>query len=84
MGLVRQFGDMGKMAMASAPQTGDDPRRVNPKVTDQQVIDTLWLREIREWSALRISRKLGITQDQAQGIINGNGTRTVALRQRST
>ena len=84
MGYVRQFGEMGTMAMTCAKQPEKDPRRVNAQVTDQQVIEVLDLRERRGWSALRIARKLGIKESQAQGIINGNGTRTVALRTRST
>ena len=83
MPLVRQFGELGAMAMTCAKQPEKDPRRVNAKLTDEQVTEVLHLRERHGWSPLRIARKLGITEAQANGIINGNGTRTVALRKRS-
>lgn len=84
MGYVRQFGEMGQMAMTCAKQPAKDPKRVNAKLTDEQVLETLELHDKRGWSAGKIARKLGIMESQAQGIINGNGTRTVALRNRST
>ena len=84
MAYVRQFGEMGTMAMTCAKPAARDPRRVNAKLTDQQVIETIELHDKRGWSAGKIARKLGIRESQAQGVINGNGTRTVALRQRST
>ena len=77
------------LAAAKAPNARPAPKvrshRKNAKLTEQQVLDILALREKRGWSPARIATKLKLTESQCGGVINqGLGTRTVFLKQRST
>lgn len=55
------------------------PRR-NAKVTPEQVLAVLDLQERRGGGAARIATKLKMPEHQVRGVLNGNGTRTVALK----
>lgn len=68
---------------ASPKRTKEHGRkRVNAKLTEEQVLQILDLRERRGWSALRIAMKMKIKPSQAEGVyMRGCGMRTIALKQ---
>ena len=84
---VKPFIWKTTLAATNAAQPAREQRagraRVNAKLTNEQVLEVLHLRDRRGWSAARIATKLKITPSQAAGVFDrGCGIRTVVLKQR--
>jgi len=70
---------------SARPAQKERSHRNNAKLTAEQVLAILDLREKRGWSPGRIATKLKLPESQCSGVIHrGLGTRTVYLQQGKT
>lgn len=70
---------------SARPAQKERGHRNNAKLTAEQVLAILDLREKRGWSPGRIATKLKLPESQCSGVIHrGLGTRTVFLQQGKT
>ena len=66
---------------SARPVRKERSHRKNAKMTEEQVMAVLELREKRGWSPQRIATKLNLPVTQCSGVIHrGLGTRTVYLQ----